>query len=571
MPRAVLIAEEGADAPRVIPARPVMTIGRGADCSIVLDDAAASRKHVEITERGPENWHWKDLGSTNGTLLNGRRMLEGRLQQGDRLQIGESVLRFDMGEDTSAPVQADQSTLFKQTIIDATGAEARPKVAGKSEDLLRAVYSVMNELSSNYDPCDLVDKVLKSVVNAVRAERGAVFFAPDGAETDPGGEGGTAIAENARLRPCPVCQRYHAYESGDLRHGQQGDTRVSTTVVKRVLRQCESVLYRDASDDNELNMAESVMALNLRSIICVPLRAKSGVIGLLYIDSSADGRPLGEEDMLLATAVGNSAGLAIENAHMHRQVLAAQRMEQDIEHAWSIQQGFLPKDWPEGHAHYEAFGATHPARIVGGDFYDCFEANAGRVAFLIGDVSGKGVPAALTMAQLLTEFRLHARLETDCVRVVQLLNRSLSARSQRGMFCTICYGTLDLKTGECTIVNAGHHAPLVVGHENVRELGAATGPPIGILAEAHWEAEQASMAAGETLLLYTDGLAEAHPRGSTQGGDYGEDHLKAFLNEQRQLGPRELISALYDDVKAYTAPADPHDDCTMLVLKYLGG
>lgn len=109
--------------------------------------------------------------------------------------------------------------------------------------------------------------------------------------------------------------------------------------------------------------------------------------------------------MLLSTAVGNSAGLALENARMHVQIVEKNRTDSEIQHAWQIQQGFLINEWPEDDARFKVYGDTRPAKTVGGDFYDFVQPDDAHVGLLIGDVSGKGVPAALTMAQLLTEFR----------------------------------------------------------------------------------------------------------------------------------------------------------------------
>ena len=550
---AYLVTEGGRAAPRSEPIDGVLIIGRGNDCDFVVDDAAASRQHVEIARRS-NGFVWRDLESTNGTLLNGTRMLEGLLKKGDRLQIGETVLRLEVEESETEAPPIEDSSFFKQTVLESTGAmPARTRVA-KADEVLGALYRVINEIASNYEPCSLVDRILEATTGAIHAQRAALFFAtPDG-----------------ELAPCPVCGRYHLIQDGRLQHVDRESARISTTVTRRVLSEGESVLYKDNASDREIEAAESVLALDLRSILCVPLRGKQRIFGLLYLDSNRPGQPYSHEDMLLTSAIGHSAGLALDNAHLHMDLLEKQRVDLDIQNAWSIQQGFLFKDWPENDPRFRVYGVTYPARVVGGDFYDFAHLPDDRVGILIGDVSGKGVPAALSMAQLLAEFRITVLQDWRPGFVMSVLNQQMYERSRHGVFCTICYGVVDLRTGKVEFCNAGHHAALVGGPSGVRELAPASGPPIGILPEVHWTAEEAQLAPGETILLYTDGIAEATPV-LGEGSEYGEVKLEDKLASHVADSPREMVEAVYADACAYCIPADPHDDCTLIALRYEGG
>lgn len=551
---AYLVTEGGRAAPRSAPIEQALVVGRGVTCGFVIDDAAASREHFRI-DRREDGFVWKDLDSTNGTLLNGMRMLEGRLAKGDRLQIGETVLRFEVeapAARTAAP-HDDTATLFKQTVLGAPGPAPVDAQPTPSEEVLRTVYKVINEIASNYEPCSLVDRILESTVGAVHAQRAALFFAT------PEGD----------LSPCPVCGRYHLWEQGTLRHVERDAVRVSTTVTRRVLREGESVLYKDSASDSEIDSAASVMALDLRSILCVPLRGKERVFGLLYLDSNRPGQAYSHEDMLLTSAIGHSAGLALDNANLHRDLLEKQRVDLDIQNAWSIQQGFLIKDWPEADARYRVYGVTYPARTVGGDFYDMVHLPEDRVGILIGDVSGKGVPAALTMAQLLAEFRITVQHEWAPDAVVRVLNEQLCARSQSGVFCTLCYAVIDPASGAAQFCNAGHHPALVSGAGGVREVAEASGPPIGILPGFAWECAETTIALGETALLYTDGIAEAC-KTVGEGEDYADARLSTAMGVFGGGGPRDLVESLCADVRAYCAPSDPHDDCTLIALRREG-
>ncbi len=543
-----------------MPVGPSLTLGRAVDCGYVIDDSAASRKHVQITTTDGR-FQWKDLGSTNGTRMNGRAMLEGVLTNGDELQVGETVMRFEL-EDVPAEETEDTTTIFKETMVDwqqETGIEAPGEREERAEHLLRAVYSVMNEIASNFEPCPLVDRILETTMRAIDAQRGAIVFAGE---------------DKMELKPCPVCARYHVIQGKKVQHVDEREFHISSTIAHRVLERGESLLFQDSDRDSELNIAESIMSLKLRSIICVPLRGKFGIFGILYIDTDRAGHQYSHEDMLLTTAVGNSAGLALENATMHSQILDKQRIDQEIQHAWTIQEGFLVRQWPETHSRYQVYGETRPAKTVGGDFYDFVQVGDTRIGILIGDVSGKGVPAALTMAQLLAEFRISARNLDSPAAVLRDLNRSLVDSSPSGTFCTLCYLVLDLDSGKVRVANAGHHPVIGVG-KGVRVFGDASGPPAGILPDVPWEDSETDAEPGDMMLLFTDGIVEARathtqPSGDSDFEEFGMDRLCDVVLGCQRNTPRQLIDCVNENVLAYCAPVLPHDDCTMISVKYLG-
>lgn len=550
---------------RKVPIDDSLVIGRTADSGLMIDDNAASRRHMEIKAR-PDRFIWKDLGSTNGTILNGAKMLAGELKNGDKIQIGETTLSFvvtghvETRDGAPEPI-VEEGRLFTETIMDHQGMVKKPHEGqSKTTKLLEAVYSVANEIATNYDTCSLMDGVLKKTLKAINAQRGAIFLA----------------SPDAELLPCSECGFVHSIANGQLHPAQIGDILISSTVASRVIRDGESVLYQDTDSDMELNASESIMSLQLRSIICVPLRAKHGILGVLYIDTDRQDQNYSHDDLLLAASVGNSAGLALENAQMHQQILEKQRIEQDLATAWTIQEGFLVKEWPND-PRFEVYGETRPAKTVGGDFYDYVRRGRDSVGILIGDVSGKGVPAALTMAQLLAQFRLLCRDLESPVEVIRELNRGLVKRSQRGMFCTMCYLTIDLNSGHVVCCNAGHHPVVQIGRNGVTTFGDATGPPAGILPEGPWVETRSIITAGDSLLLYTDGIVEARSTTTVLEGatptppvEYEEVGLRRCTGRLYGATAQALIEAVIYDVQRFTAPAVPHDDCTMMAMRYLG-
>lgn len=561
MQRGFLVFESEGKGGRRVPVSKPTVVGRTTECDLMIRDSEISRRHIRITPK-KGRFLWEDLGSTNGTRVNGLSMLGGELKSGDRIEIGGAVLRFETEEVPDEPEQRKGTPLFLETIFDDAGSIVTEPSPGQTGEMLNAVYTVMNAIASNYEPCNLVDRILETTIQAVHAQRGAIFFAKPG---------------STELLPCQVCGYVHLIQGDQLRHAAPGEIQISGTVAKRVLEGGESVLFQNVDTHAELKSAESIVSLGLRSILCVPVRGKFDILGILYMDTDRSSRQYSRDDLLLTTAVGNSAGLALENAAMHRDMLEKQRMEQEIEYAWIIQEGFLVKEWPERAPGYEVYGETRPAKTVGGDFYDYITPRPSVVGILVGDVSGKGMPAALTMAQLLAEFRIHARDLVSPADVLKALNDDLVARSRRGTFCTLCYLTVDLETGRVLVANAGHLPVLRVSAEKTELFGDPSGPPAGIFSGVSWRDVESTVARGDTLVLYTDGIVEARSMSTRHGSgilaepdEYGIETLSGVAGGQHGRPPRSLIQAVMTDVRRFCEPSTPHDDCTAIALRYLG-
>ncbi len=549
-----LVYGQGAERRRVAVGRSLV-VGRSSACGLVLDDSAASRRHLEIlTLDGC--FVLRDLGSSNGTQVNGVAVAESELGDGDRITIGTTAFTFEVAE--AAPPPTHDRTVFLQTILDETGGEQAKPPATRSQELLEAAYTLMNALASNFNPCDLVDRVLHTTMEATHGQRGAVLFA--------GADG--------ELLPCSECGHVHTIEAGVPRPALVEEIEISHSVARRVLRDGESVGYSSGRAGSGIDLSQSIADLKLSSIICAPIRAQNQIFGILYIDTNIAQQSYTDDHLLLATAAGNSAGLAFLNARNHRTLLEKQRMDNDIEAAWRIQEGFLVRDWPQDDSRIAIYGETQPAKVVGGDFYDFLVLDDHRIGLLIGDVSGKGVPAALTMAQLLAEFRLQAHEVRSPAAILRSLNELFVVRSQRGAFCTMCYVEVDIENGRANGANAGHHPAIIAAEGSAQEILPASGPPVGVLPDIEWQNQQFELAPGSTIVLYTDGVIEAHQAatavaGADGGGaEFGLERLEASIIRHAGGGPKAMIPAVIADVRRYSSPLSPHDDCTMIALGY---
>lgn len=541
---------------RRFPVGSSMVVGRGGNCDLVIRDLAASRRHLQINEQNG-SFECRDLDSFNGTRVNGKTISSCKLKNGDEIRIGTTPLTFVL-EREAVKAPPVEKTVFLQTVIDPSGHEQAPP-SSRSKELLEAAYTLMNSLSSNFDSCELVDSILETTMRAVRAQRGAVLFA----------------GKDLALEPCSQCGHVHTIRDGVPHSAGIDEIGISESVARRVLRDGENVLFQSAWADGVTDSSESIAALNLTSILCVPIRTQKEVLGILYIDTDLARHEYTQDDMLLAAAAGNSAGLALDNARIHQDLLEKQRIEHDIAAAWTIQESFLVKDWPIDDPRLSVYGVTRPAKVVGGDFYDFGFIADDLVVMLIGDVSGKGVPAALTMALLLAEFRLCGPGSESVAEVLRNLNKRMVARSRRGTFCTTALVALDLRNGHVVAANAGHHPVLRISRNGTSAVLPASGPPLGILDGVDWHDEALVIEPGETLLLFTDGIVEARngeaePAEDREEDEYGLDGLERFVMGRPEREPRELIEAVLADVDRFCSPFAPHDDCTMIAMRFNG-
>ncbi len=297
-----------------------------------------------------------------------------------------------------------------------------------------------------------------------------------------------------------------------------------------------------------------------KSMITVPLKVGERITGVAQVINKLDDGVFDKDDLELFIALCSLAAIAIENAKMHTSLMEKQRLVKDMEFARTVQESFLPQTSPEI-ASYRFSAHYTPAQEVGGDFYDFINLSEGRTGIVIGDVSGKGVPAALYMAKMGSDLRTLAFTEKNPAKALQKLNNLLAERSRRGMFATLLYVELDSQNGGMTLSSAGHLPPIIRQNDGtVKKLSAAGGAPLGILKGMHFDQETAEIKPGETVILYTDGIIEAM---NAKGELYGYERFEALIRKS-PAEPDALKSAIIDDVSRYTGRSPQHDDMTLV-------
>jgi len=299
-----------------------------------------------------------------------------------------------------------------------------------------------------------------------------------------------------------------------------------------------------------------------KSMITVPLKVKERITGVAQVINRLDGDAFDQDDLELFIALCSLAAIAIENAKMHKSLMERQRLIKDMEFARTVQESFLPQKPPEVTS-YKFSAHYTPAQEVGGDFYDFIHLVRGRIGIVIGDVSGKGVPAALYMAKLGSDLRTLAFTEKDPAAALRQLNNQLAERSRRGMFATLLYVELDTQSGNLLISNAGHLPPIIKKADgSVQKIAPAGGSPLGILANMSFGQETVHLDRGDTMILYTDGIIEAM---DAKEKLYGFDRFEALIRKC-VADPDILKSAIIDDVNRYTGLCAQHDDMTLVTF-----
>ena len=300
-----------------------------------------------------------------------------------------------------------------------------------------------------------------------------------------------------------------------------------------------------------------------RAILCVPMKAKGKVIGVLQAINPLHREGFGQEDLELFETFADQAAIAIENAQLHGEIVKQEKAKQALKIAHEIQQNFLP-DLTSRRYGIDLCALTLPAFDVGGDLYDVISLDRDRVGIVLGDVSGKGVPAALYMVRAMSEYRFLAPQAKDPAELLAALNQRLSVNSPFGMFLTMICLLIDRHTNTIQYSSAGH-LPILLRKSTggtAETLQGAQSPPLGLMPETSFFLNTIHLEAGDALFLYTDGVVEARDK---HGKEYTIERLTECVKKEADsaAGYSERI---FEDVRKFTTGADQHDDITALTL-----
>jgi sigma-B regulation protein RsbU (phosphoserine phosphatase) len=330
-----------------------------------------------------------------------------------------------------------------------------------------------------------------------------------------------------------------------------------------VAQSSEPVLVSDAARDCRFfGQADSLTGFTTRGMIAVPLIGRSGLIGVAEILNPIEKSCFSEYDLEIFQSLCRQVAVAMENAIFHKESIEREKLSQELELAATIQKSFLPELAVSVRGRISLSGITFPAKHVSGDLYDFVEPVPGKAGMIIGDISGKGVSAALFMAKAISEFRYLMIGIDDPGIVLGRLNRQLS-NAPRGMFLTAVYAIADTQSGRVKVAVAGHPPFLWITKNGVQVMHPDAGPPIGII-DTEFPVTEHALEPGDRLLMLTDGVFDAK---NSEGARLGFDEITEFVAGHRHA--QQLPDMLAEFVNNFAGGADRADDLTVSELRYL--
>ncbi|HYL78146.1 MAG TPA: SpoIIE family protein phosphatase [Bryobacteraceae bacterium] len=539
-PRELLIHTPDGKTRTLLLDRDRYTLGRSSANELCYsEDAGLSRQHMVLEKTG-DAWTVRDLNSKNGTFVNGVR-IDAVHPMGPNDRITAGHLSIEFAEKISP---AANTVIF----VDAgAAAAASTTVATSLEGLLsdekeieggrqmRALISAGRELAGNMPLADLFNLIMDLSIDAVGAARGVLMTV----------EGEELVVRAAR--------------------GE--GFRISRMVRDRVIKEKTSLLVRDARLDQAFAERMSIVQQQIRSMLAVPLQTDDRVIGLIYLDSPHFVHEFTKDDLNLLTVMANVAAIRIEHTRLAEVEAAERILAKELQQAAEIQQRLLPTMAPTVDG-LDLAGYNAACRTVGGDYYDFLTYPDGRVAMVVADVAGKGMPAALLMSSLQARVQVLFDDPTNLAALVTRLNRIITTNCPANRFISFFIGVLDPKTDELTFVNAGHNPPLLVHADGKVEKLEGTGLILGILPVAQYEQKICKLQLGDVVVLFSDGVTEASRPDVDE--EFGEDRLAATLAELSRDSAQSIIESINQRVQEFTCGSPPADDITLVVARRVG-
>ncbi len=544
-PRLIVIEPSGVRREVPISSSP-FRIGRQAGTELMLRDSRISRQQAQIVASNGA-WMLEDLGSRHGTFVNGEKVLRHELQPKDRIDFG-------MADSYKLVYLGEGATI--EELVERVEAPAPTQPGSRELYHLGVLLEVAGKMGTGLSLEDVLTAVLDATIQVTRTERGVLLLA------NPSGELQMVVARDA--------------QRGTLRPDQ---LQVSQSVVKRVVSTRRELIVSDMGDNPGVGQMESVARLELHTIVAIPIdklpvietldatisTRQGELLGVLYMDSHVPSSSFTDLDREVLRTLAREAATVIENARLFAAARAKVRMDHEIEIASQIQRTLLPKSLPNL-PDVAVAGSTLSCHSVGGDCFDVIELGGGRHGFFVGDVSGKGISAALLATLLQGVFFTTAAMDIALAGIFQRVNLYLCERSGEDRYATVFYGILD-KSGRFEYVNAGHVPPLLRRKSGELEGLGSANFPVGMFAEAEYESARVNLEPGDFLVIYTDGVSEAsNPRNEM----FEESRLREIMGKFTGDTVEQLGDTIREGMRAFTEGAPQSDDITILVIQYKG-
>lgn len=559
---ATLVVLQGGEATPFDLSDSEVVIGRHPDCTVQLHSNMVSRRHARIRRDGTADYI-EDLGSGNGTYLNGKRIESPQeLSHHDRIKLGPVLLRYEV-EGGVEPRPEEPAKKLYETLTDATGSIsvniANDEGFGSTimgtasnsggygmldvrpEAKLKGILEITRSLAGSTDLASLVPKILNTLFRIFpKADRGCMLL------------------KNPQTGEMQVAGQKHRRDDTDE------TVRISRTVLNRVLEDRAGVLSADAASDDRFQASESISSLTIRSVMCVPLLGLNGEpMGVINIDSQNPVNQFKNDDLELLMAVAGQAALSYESAQLLVSRLEKEKQDSELAIARKVQRALLPQTLPQFDG-YEFYASYHSALAVGGDFYNVIKLNSGNIGIAFGDVAGKGVPGALVMSRLASVVESTMRFTEDVEEAMTAINNHMCSHAADGRFVTFILAVVDLATHEMRLINAGHMSPVIRKPDGSIEMFDAehVAIPIGITEDFPYQVVSRTIQPGETIIIVTDGVDEAM---NSDGELYTKERVEEFV-KNGSSNAAELGKTLLADVRRHAAGRPQNDDITIMAF-----
>lgn len=516
------------------------TVGRKVDKDLVIADPRVSRDHALITSENGE-FCVVDQGSKHGTYVNGERIQRKTLERNDRVEFGVRDVSYVIFH----PHHASSNTA-REFLSQISGIQ----IANDATDLEK--LTLFLEAARKLNTTGVLDEILVTLLDATlkltRAERGYVFMRDE--------EGKLRLAAGRNSKDEPLLD----------------DTTISHSILDEALKSNSEFVITDTSQSLDLAGRHSIVAYDLRTVICIPLRkpqvqttrdaqaaveGSAEVMGALYVDSRFASRDISSVSNDILRAIATEAASLIENARLVQAEEASRRYQQELSIAASIQQRLMAVTIPEV-PFARLAGRNLSCKEIGGDFFDAVNTDEG-LAVVLADVSGKGVSAALLASTLQGMIYSQLIAGMPLVEIVAAVNRFFTHKHIGEKYATLIIARIR-RDGELEYVNCGHVPPLLVcNHEVIRPPHGNL--PVGLLGDATYESDHVSLHAGDRLILVTDGVTEAE----NARGDFFEDSRLETV-----AGKSSNLEDIFAAVANFCGGTPLSDDCTVVELVYSG-
>jgi sigma-B regulation protein RsbU (phosphoserine phosphatase) len=536
-----LVFVQGSEQKNIVLNRTPFSVGRKVDKDLVIADPRVSRDHAQIMQEGLD-FVLVDLGSKHGTYVNGERVQRQKLERGDRLEFGARDSAYVLFN----PAHATSNTA-REFLSQISGIQIKQETS----DLEK--LTLFLEAARKLNTAGVLDEILMTMLDVTlqltRAERGYVFLKDE--------EGKLRLVAGRNSKKEPLLD----------------DKTISHSILEESMRSNSEFLLTDTSQSNEMAGRQSIVAYDLRTVVCIPLRKmqvqatrdaqaaaptanSAEAMGVLYVDSRFASRDMSGVDQKILHVIATEAASLIENARLVQAEEESRRYQQELSIAASIQQRLMQVKIPEV-PFASLRGKNLSCKEIGGDFFDAVNTKEG-LAVVLADVSGKGVSAALLASTLQGMIYSHLTAGMSLLDVVTAVNRFFTEKMGGEKYATVLLVRLR-RDGELEYVNCGHVPPLLVcGAEVMRPPHGNV--PVGLLADATFESASCQMKSGDRFILVTDGVTEAE---NAMGEFFDDPRLEAAA----AMSP--TLEGIFSAVSEFCAGNPLSDDCTVVELRYV--